>query len=125
MSAIALKHIHLTTVGLSIILFLGRGLYVQALGRKPASKLLRVLPHVIDTALLASALALAFAIGQYPFVHGWLTAKFFALVAYIALGVIALDVRRPASVRVPAFVAALGVFGYIVAVALSKEPLPI
>ena len=27
---------------------------------------------------------------QYPLVHGWLTAKFFALIAYIVLGTIAL-----------------------------------
>lgn len=125
MSAMALKHIHLTAVVLSIALFLGRGLYVQALGRTPASKGLRVLPHVIDTVLLASALALAFAIGQYPFVHGWLTAKLIALVAYIVLGVVALDPRRPRAIRWPAFVAALVVFAYIVGVALTKRPLPL
>lgn len=125
MSTMALKHIHLTAVGLSIALFLGRGLYVQAFQRRPASKALRVLPHVIDTLLLASALALAFAIGQYPFVHGWLTAKLLALIAYIVLGIVALDPQRVPAIRWPAFIAALVVFTYIVGVALTKRPLPL
>ncbi len=61
---------------------------------------------------------------QYPFVHGWLTAKVLALLAYIVLGAIGLRYGRTRRIRVVAWVAALLTFGYIVAVALTRQPLP-
>jgi uncharacterized membrane protein SirB2 len=82
----------------------------------------KVLPHVNDTLLLAAAIALAVMLRQYPFVHGWLTAKTLALVAYIALGSAALKPGRPRPARVAAWIAAQAVFLYIVAVALTKNP---
>jgi uncharacterized membrane protein SirB2 len=84
----------------------------------------RVLPHVVDTLLLVSAIALAWQSSQYPFVQGWLTAKLLALIAYIGLGVMALKRGRTPAIRAKFFVAALLVFGYIVAVAVTKTPLP-
>ena len=83
----------------------------------------RVAPHVIDSVLLGSALLMVFLSGQYPFVQGWLTAKVLALLAYIALGTVALKHGRNKTVRVCAFIAALAVFAYIVSVALSKRVL--
>jgi uncharacterized membrane protein SirB2 len=86
------------------------------------SRVARVVPHVVDTVLLASAIWLAWAIGQAPFVHGWLTAKVLALVAYIALGRLALRPGRPRGVRGAAFAAALATAAYIVSVALTRDP---
>jgi uncharacterized membrane protein SirB2 len=79
---------------------------------------------VIDTVLLASAIALAITIRQYPFVADWLTAKVLALVLYVALGTIALKRAKSKRARVAAWLAAQGVFAYIVAVALTHSPLP-
>jgi uncharacterized membrane protein SirB2 len=62
-------------------------------------------------------------IGQYPFVDAWLTAKVFGLIAYIILGALALQAGRPVALRVGAGVAAIIVFGWIVSVALTKNPL--
>jgi len=77
---------------------------------------------VIDTLLLASALWLAWQIGAEG-TRGWLWAKVIALVAYIALGSLALKRGRTRNVRIAAFAAALVAFAYIVSVALTKSPL--
>jgi uncharacterized membrane protein SirB2 len=72
--------------------------------------------------LLASAIGLALILEQYPFVHGWLTAKVLGLMVYIFLGSIALRYGPTKPIRAAAWVAALAVFGYIVSVALTHTP---
>ena len=59
--------------------------------------------------------------GQSPFAQSWLIAKLIALVCYVALGTIALKRGKSKPVRACAFVAALLVFAYIGAVALTKQ----
>lgn len=81
------------------------------------------LPHVVDALLLASALGLAGWSQQYPGRFPWLTAKVIALLAYIVLGSVALKYGRSRRTRAAAFVAALVTFGYIVSVAVTKNPL--
>ena len=83
----------------------------------------RVTPHIIDTVLLASAIGLTWVLEQYPFVHGWLTAKVLGLIAYIILGSIALRYGPTKPIRTAAWIAALIVFGYVVSVALTHTPL--
>ena len=85
----------------------------------------RIVPHVIDTILLLSAICLAYMLAQYPFVHAWLTAKVLALVAYIVLGSLALKRGRSKRVRIMALIAAITVFAYIVMVALQHNPWPV
>lgn len=87
-------------------------------------KLVRTLPHVIDTTLLASAIALLFKVQQYPLSHHWLTAKMVALVTYIILGMVALKRGRTKKVRIRALIGAYAVFFYILVVALTHDPLP-
>lgn len=84
----------------------------------------KVAPHIVDTLLLFSAIGLALAVRQYPFVHGWLTAKLLALIGYIVLGGIALNYGRTKVIRASAWVAALVVFGYIVGVAVTRRVVP-
>ena len=83
----------------------------------------RWFPHVVDTLLLASALTAAATLGQFPFLDGWLTAKFFALLAYIILGHITLWRVKNNGQRAAALAATLAVFIYIVAVARCHDPL--
>lgn len=82
----------------------------------------RIAPHVIDTVLLASAAWLAWLLGQYPFVHAWLTAKVLGLLAYIVLGTIALKRGRTPGQRAAAFLGALLAAGYVVSVAMTRDP---
>lgn len=120
----ALKHAHTLFVGFSIALFVGRALAQFGGLDWRRFKPLRIAPHVIDTLLLATAIALAFSIRQGPITHGWLTAKVVGLVVYIWLGMLALRSSLPASKRIAAFIGALAVVAYIVAVAITKNPLP-
>lgn len=123
MDYLALKALHVGCAILSIAGFVGRGALMLLDSPLLQQRWLRVAPHVVDTVLLASALWLVWLIGQYPFVQGWLTAKVLALVAYIALGSVALKRGRSKRGRAVAFALALGAAGYIVSVALSRDPL--
>lgn len=119
-----LKYVHVTCVILS-----GAGYFLRGIGMMRGSpwlqsKAARVLPHVIDTVLLASALALTWQVRQYPFVHTWLTAKVLGLLGYIALGAIGLKYGRTRKIRIGAWLAALVLFLYIVLVALTRQVLP-
>jgi uncharacterized membrane protein SirB2 len=119
-----LKHVHLTTIAITLTLFLLRGAWMMADSPRLQARWVRIVPHVNDTLLLISGLGLAIMLGQYPLVNGWLTAKLFALILYIVLGTIALKRGRTKRTRIVAWIAALLVFGYIVAVAVTHDPFP-
>jgi len=87
------------------------------------ARMVKVIPHVVDTVLLVSAIALASQWGWAALQLPWLLAKVVALLVYIALGVVALRAGRSKRVRVLAWLAAMLVFAYIVAVAMNKNPL--
>lgn len=123
MPYIALKHLHVTFVVLSGLLFLVRGIWMLRDSARLQQRWVRIVPHLVDTLLLASAIGLAIVSEQYPGQMPWLTAKVVALVAYIVLGTVALKRGRTRQVRKAAFVAALASFLYIVAVAITKNPL--
>lgn len=116
------KSLHVGCAALSIAGFAARGALMLRGSPLLDTRFARVAPHIVDTVLLASALWLAWAIGQVPFVHGWVTAKVFALLAYIVLGSLALRHGRTRAVRAAAFVAALAAAGYIISVALTRDP---
>lgn len=120
----ALKTIHVSSVVLSISLFVVRLLWSYTAPARLAQRWVRVLPHVIDTVLLASAVSLTLVVHQYPFVQAWLTAKVFALIAYIIFGSLALKRAQTPAVRRFASVGALSCIAYIVAVALVRDPWP-
>lgn len=81
-----------------------------------------IVPHVIDSMLLASAIGLALILHQHPFGHGWLTAKVLGLTVYIILGGIALKRGPTKPIRAAAWIAALATFGYIASVAVTHAP---
>lgn len=119
-----LKHLHLATIAVTLALFVLRGAWMMAGSPRLQARWVHILPHVNDTLLLASGLGLALLIQQYPLAHGWLTAKLIALIGYIVLGTVALKRGRTRRTRIAAWFAALLVFGYMVAVAVSHDPLP-
>jgi uncharacterized membrane protein SirB2 len=117
-----LKNIHIFSVLISFTLFFIRGLWVMRGSAMMHQKWVKIVPHVNDTILLGTAIALTISIGQYPFVEGWLTAKLLALVAYICLGVEAFRLAKTDMGRAAAWLAALVVFLFIVSVAMTKAP---
>jgi len=117
-----LKNIHIFSALISFTLFFIRGLWVMRGSAMMQQKWVKIVPHVNDTILLGTAIALTISIGQYPFVEGWLTAKLLALVAYICLGVEAFRLAKTDMGRAAAWLAALVVFLFIVSVAMTKAP---
>lgn len=117
-----LKGVHVACVVATIVLFVVRGGWMIQGTLQSRGRWVRVVPHVIDTALLASAIAMAIMLGQYPGTTGWLTAKAGGLVVYILLGMVALKRGRTPALRIAAFAAALLSFSYVVSVALTRDP---
>ncbi len=124
MSYALLKHLHISCAAASYALFLLRGIWMLSDSPIMRRRWVKLVPHTIDTGLLASAIALAYTIGQYPLAESWLTAKVAALLLYIALGLVALRYGKNKAVQLSAWLAAQAVFGYIVLVALNHDPLP-
>lgn len=116
--------VHVTTVILSIGLFLIRGVWMLRESPRLRWRSVRILPHVNDTLLLLSAIWLTVLTHQYPVQQSWLTAKVVALAAYIGLGMIALRWGRTRPTRLGAWLGAIAVFLYIVAVAVTRNPQP-
>ena len=123
MNYLAIKHLHITLAVLSGSFFVLRGLWMLLDSSMLQRRWVKVVPHVVDTLLLTSALVMVFWSGQYPFDQPWLTAKVLALVVYIGLGTIALKRGKTKAVRAWAWLAALATFAYIVAVALTRQAL--
>lgn len=119
-----IKSLHLTTIAITLMLFVLRGAWMIADSPRLQARWVRIVPHVNDTLLLTSGIVLTVLIQQYPLLHGWLTAKFFALVVYIVLGTYALKRGKTRRQRIVAWNLALLMFAYIVAVALTHNPFP-
>ena len=115
------KGVHVGAAAVSLALFVLRGGWMLVAPARLRHRWVRVVPHVIDTVLLVSALWLAWQLGAQG-TRGWLAAKIAGLAVYIVLGSVALKRGKTRGVRLAAFVAALATFGYIVSVALTKSP---
>jgi uncharacterized membrane protein SirB2 len=122
MSFLLFKFIHVACVALSFSLFFLRGIWSMNESPVMQQRWIKIVPHIVDTLLLVSAILLAYTIDQYPFAERWLSAKLAALMLYIVLGSIALKSGCKKSTRLYVGFFALGVFCYIVLVAISHNP---
>ena len=119
-----LKNLHVACVALAGAGFAVRGTWMLRGSPMLGRRWVRIGPHVVDTVLFASAIALAILTAQYPFAQSWLTAKLTGLIAYIALGTIALKRGGTRATRTAALCGAVLVFVYVIAVAMTKTMLP-
>jgi len=123
-----LKLIHVSAVALSLLGFLIRGAAILRgatwVRRLPP----RIIQHTVDSVLLLAALGMTWEAHLSPLHLPWLRAKLAGLILYVLLGSIALGgsdrpgAARPLRLRLVFWIAALSVFGYIVSVALTKDP---
>ena len=113
-----LKHLHLTLMLLSVVLFITRLVILRAQRELP--KALKIIPHIVDTGLLASAIGLSVILQQYPFVAGWLTLKLLFVVAYFAFVFVALKASAKSVKQTFSAVAALGALLAAIGIAFSK-----
>lgn len=124
MDYLVLKHAHAGLAYLSVTLFAARAALSYV---KPAllqGKALRIAPHVIDTLLLAAGVTLAVWAGFSPHQQPWLAAKLLALLAYIALGSLALKKLHGSPWRALVLAMALAMPLYMIAVAKTKLAWP-
>ena len=124
MMYLALKHSHLLLVVVSVVLFITRFVLLLIDSKIRNKKWLKVMPHVIDTLLLLSGVALIYVTGFMPFAPGgeWLTEKLFCVILYIALGFVALKPSCGILFRVFAFGGALGWLFLAASLAVTKTP---
>jgi len=115
-----LKNLHMTCAVLTLLGFSLRGYWMLTESALLQKKIVKILPHIIDTLLLLSAIMLAIVTGFYPFVFGWVTLKVFLLIAYIVLGTFALKRGKTKQSRTLFFVASLATLFAIFAVAAIK-----
>jgi uncharacterized membrane protein SirB2 len=121
--AALLTLIHVSCALVSITGFTLRGYWMVFDNPLLQHRVAKVLPHVIDTLLLGSALALLFVLHLSPLTQPWLSAKIIALLLYIGLGMVALRFGQSRTIKVCACLLALLTAGYMVSVAYSKSPL--
>ena len=121
-----LKSMHVMLAYATVVGFILRAFWSlsanQASRALARTKAARVLPHVIDTALLGIGAALA-VMAQIPLLEGWLGAKLAGLAAYIGFGVLTLRGRSTALKSI-GLVGALLSVGYVLAVAFTRQAAP-
>ncbi|WP_417683065.1 SirB2 family protein [Pseudidiomarina aquimaris] len=119
---IALKHLHVTFVAISVLLFVLRFFWRSIDAKVAQQKWVKIVPHVIDTFLLLTIVGLLLHWGQWPWETPWLLNKLLGLVGYIAFGLVAMKAQT-ATFRFGGFIIALGWIGFLFHVAFSKQAL--
>lgn len=124
MSAFAwLKLLHICCALVSVVGFALRGYWRLTENSRLDTRLARVLPHLVDTLLLATAVAMLVSWQLSPLQLPWVTAKICALLVYIGLGLVAMRFAETKRSQAVAYALALLTAGYIVSVAYTKSAL--
>jgi uncharacterized membrane protein SirB2 len=117
-----LKLIHVVSVILSFSLFFVRGVWMIRASPALQRRWVKIVPHINDTLLLVSAIALVVMTQRNPVEEPWLAAKICGLLIYIVLGMTAFKFSKTSSGKLTAWISAQIAFAYIVLVALTKSP---
>ncbi len=115
------KHVHVVLVIVSITMFQFR-YWRQRYFNLPPNRLIKVLPHVIDTLLLTSGIGLAWVAGFSPSNSDWLLIKLLALLFYIVMGSLAM--KKTGTLQWTAYLLATVAVLYMLLVATSKQSWP-
>ena len=117
---VMIKHVHILLIIVSFVGFISRIILAEINPHWLKQKWIKITPHVIDTLLLLSGVALIYIGSWFSADYSWIVAKFIALLFYIGFGVVAL--RRHGKTRWLAFIGAVLCFAYIAQVAVTKQP---
>lgn len=118
-SIVLLKHLHIALAIVSVSFFLVRFVGRQMGAGFVQSRLVKTAPHLVDTLLLASGIALASLYRLSPLEAHWLLVKLVFIVAYIGAGFGAM--KMPGSGQRNAFaLLALGLIATVVWLARVK-----
>ena len=119
----AFKHSHMLLAMISFLLFLIRATWAFQGSNLLQKKVVKILPHVIDTFLLLTAIGLMIQLSQYPFIHGWVTGKLLGLIAYIGFGMMVIKRAKNNQQRGIFFVLTVLTFIYIFLTARTHNAL--
>ena len=114
--------VHVSCAALSIAGFALRGYWRFTNHVLWHHRATRILPHVVDTLLLLSAVGMLMLWQVSPLALDWVLAKILALLLYIGLGLLALRIASGLQALF-AYLLALLVAAYIVSVALTHSPM--
>lgn len=117
-----IKSLHTVAAFATISGFVVRGFWMISRSDTLNRKVVRILPHIIDTVLLIAAIALIVILKLDVLAQPWLLAKIAGLIAYIVLGTVAIKRGPTMQIRIIAYVSAVAVFAYIVGIAITKSP---
>ena len=120
-----IKYIHIACAAMSFVGFIIRGVWTLRESPRLHHRLVRVLPHVVDTVLLASALIMLYLSSYRPTGSDWLSYKLAGVLLYIGFGMLALRPGRTRGQRSAAFATALLLFVYVAAVAVTGQRWPL
>ncbi|WP_151670114.1 SirB2 family protein [Nitrincola schmidtii] len=118
----AFKHLHLTLVALTVLIFLVRAVFVLVWPAGVRKRWLKITAHAVDGLLILSAIALLVVMQMNPLHVGWVLAKIIALVAYIGFSVYAFKTAPTLPTRLVGVVLAGTTLAYIAMVAVRRTP---
>lgn len=117
-----IKTAHMSLAMISLLGFLIRGWWAISTSALLQQRWVKIVPHIVDTLLLTTAVLLMIIIGQHPGNQSWIAAKLIALVFYIGFGTLAIK-RAPTAATKGLFLGlAIATFGYIIGVAIAHHP---
>jgi len=123
MNYLFIKQIHMSLAAISIAGFMLRWFWRMIQSPLAMTRTARVVPHVVDTFFLGTAVLLGTIAWGNALSPVWFGAKITGLVLYILLGMAAMHSAPSVRRSVPAFMAAVLVFAWVVTVAVTKSPL--
>lgn len=114
-----IKHLHMLLAVVSILFFLVRSAWLFTNNALLTKKPIKILPHIIDTFLLASGVTLMVITSQHPDGLNWLSVKLLLIVAYIAFGIFTFRANKKSS-RAIFFVLAITAVSFVLLLARTK-----
>lgn len=118
-----IKLVHVAAIVSSGALFALRGAAVLVGQRWAMAAPVRYFSYAVDIVLLTAAMMLLTLLPGAMFANGWLMAKIFLLVCYIALGMLAFRSRWGFMSRLACYLGALLVYLQIYSTARAHHPL--
>jgi len=121
---IAVKYLHVALVLLTFMSFSSRVYWMYVDSSLLQNRAVKIVPHVIDTLLLLSGLAMAIMYYGAFYRQPWLLLKLLCVVIYIILGMVALKSGKTRAIRLTAATGAWLVFFYIIYIAWKNAVIP-
>lgn len=119
---VAFKHLHVLFVLISVVFFITRFVWKQLDSGMLQKKWVKIVPHINDTFLLLSAIAMLVISQRAPITDPWVTEKVLGVIGYIIFAMMALK-GSTRTVSWLGFVIACAWLLFLFHIAFGKLPL--